>query len=72
MSNWKKIFISPNQIEAEFIKNELLANEIPAVILNKKDSSYLIGYYEVQVPESQESIAKIIIELFNQDDTNTE
>ena len=58
--------------KAEFLKNELLSHEIMAVILNKKETVYQLGYYEVQVADEQESIAKVVIDLFNQNDPETE
>ena len=63
-----KVFETKNVFKAELLKNELQTNEIMAVILNKQDSNYLIGYYEIQVPDEQESIAKVVIDIFNQND----
>ena len=68
MANWVKVFETKNVFKAELLKNELKTNEIMAVILNKQDSNYLIGYYEIQVPDEQESIAKVVIDIFNQND----
>lgn len=72
MANWIKVFETKNVFKAELLKNELLTHEIMAVVLNKQDSNYLIGYYEVQVPDEQESIAKVVIDIFNQNDLETE
>ncbi|AFK04251.1 hypothetical protein Emtol_3118 [Emticicia oligotrophica DSM 17448] len=72
MANWIKVFETKNIFEAELLKNELLTHEIMAVVLNKRDSNYLIGYCEVQVPEEQQSIAKVVIDIFNQNDIETE
>jgi hypothetical protein len=68
MANWVKVFETRNSFKAELLKNELLTHEIMAVVLNKQDSNYLIGYYEIQVSDEQESIAKVVIDLFNQND----
>jgi hypothetical protein len=68
MNQWKCVFKTSNALKAELLKNELLNNDIPTVIVNKQDSNYLIGNYEVHTPENQELIAKVIIEIFNQDD----
>lgn len=72
MANWVKVFESPNVFRAEMLKNELLNHEVAAVVLNKKDRSYLLGWCEVHVPDHQESIAKEIIDIFNQNDEETE
>ena len=68
MANWVKVFETRNVFKAELLKNELLTHEIMAVVMNKQDSNYLIGYYEVQVPDEQETIAKIVTDTFNQND----
>ena len=72
MANWVKVFETKNMFKAEFLKNELLSHEIMAVILNKKETVYQLGYYEIQVSDEQESIAKVVIDLFNQNDPETE
>lgn len=71
MVKWVKVFESPNVFKAELLKNELLTHEVMAVVLNKKDRSYLLGWCEVHVPEEQVDIAKVIIDIFNQNDTET-
>lgn len=68
MNNWSKVFSSNNIFRAELAKNELLSHEIQAVVLNKKDSNYLLGYCEVYVPNEHLNIANVIIDLFNQKD----
>ncbi len=40
--DWFKIFSSTELIQVEIIKNFLLSKNIPAVILNNQDSSYLM------------------------------
>lgn len=40
-SNWVKVYTTSNQYEAEIIKQSLIENEIPAVVMNKQDSSYM-------------------------------
>ncbi|MBY5951184.1 DUF2007 domain-containing protein [Algoriphagus sp. NF] len=50
MKDWIKIFESPQQIRAEIVKGILEENEIPAVVLSKKETAYqVLGYYEVLV-----------------------
>lgn len=63
MKGWQKVYTSPNPIKAEFIKNELLSHEIVSVVLNKQDRSYLIGFCEVYVQETNTAIAKTVIDL---------
>ena len=72
MANWVKVFETKNIFKAELLKNELLTHEIMAVVLSKQDSIYHIGYHEVQVSDDQESIAKVVIDLFNQNDLDSE
>ena len=40
--DWFKIFSSNELIQVEIIKNFLLSKNVPAVILNNQDSSYLM------------------------------
>jgi len=40
--NWIKIFSSNDNFKIEVLKNLLLSNNIPAVVINNKDSSYLM------------------------------
>ena len=50
-TNWTKIFTTVNLIEAEIIMSMLKENDIEAVEMNKKDSSYLaFGTVEVYCP----------------------
>jgi hypothetical protein len=39
-TNWIKVFTTENAYTAEIIKQALIENEIPAVVMNKQDSSY--------------------------------
>jgi hypothetical protein len=65
MSNnikWKRVFKTNRQFEAELVKGNLENNNIPAIVVNKQDSSYLaFGYVEVHVPEQLEEKATSII-----------
>ncbi len=58
MTGWKKVFESRIMHEAEIVKGVLIDNNINAVLINKKDSSYHFGNYEVMV--EQENIIKAI------------
>lgn len=47
--DWVKVQRIANLYRAEIIKGVLEENEIEAVIINKKDSSYQIGYFDILV-----------------------
>ncbi len=50
MKNWVKVFEDDQLVRAEIVKGVLIQNEIPAVVLNKKESAYQVfGTYEVHV-----------------------
>ncbi|MCW8311040.1 DUF2007 domain-containing protein [Sphingobacterium thalpophilum] len=61
-NDWKRIKIFTNAIEAEIVKQMLEENGIPAVVLNKQDSSYLFGKIELYVNENAIEIAERLIE----------
>ena len=46
---WKVVYETPNEVRAEIAKAVLEDSEIPTVVVNKKDSSYQFGVYEVCV-----------------------
>lgn len=53
-NNYKPIFQTSNPIEAEIIIQMLRENEINAVMMNKKDSSYpTLGIIEIYCPANQ-------------------
>ncbi|WP_339693953.1 DUF2007 domain-containing protein [uncultured Roseivirga sp.] len=52
MSNWNSVFKTNMQHQAEIVKAVLLDNDIEAVLLNQKDSSYHFGSMEVKVEQS--------------------
>ncbi|KEQ29723.1 putative signal transducing protein [Pedobacter antarcticus] len=61
-NNWVKVFTSGNALEAEIVKQGLIAIDIPAVVLNKKDSSYqAFGLAEVLVNEVDSAAAEAYI-----------
>lgn len=69
MENWASVYISKDRIRAELLKNELIANGINAVILNKVDASYpVLGTVQINVPENQADSANKLIEELNLDD----
>ncbi|RZM28171.1 MAG: hypothetical protein EOO88_10010 [Pedobacter sp.] len=61
-NNWTKIFTSEDPIKAEIIKQSLIENDIPAVILNQQDSSYKVfGLNNVMV--QKENVDKALAHL---------
>ncbi|AHM60986.1 hypothetical protein D770_13660 [Flammeovirgaceae bacterium 311] len=49
MKGWSKVFKTHLQYQAEIVKAVLQDNDLPAVVVDKKDSNYGFGYYEVHV-----------------------
>ncbi len=48
--DWVILNEYPTEAEAVVVMQNLLAHDIPAVKVNKRDSSYLFGYFQVKVP----------------------
>jgi hypothetical protein len=65
--NWNKIYTTQNFFTAEMIRQILIDNDIPAVIINKQDSSYRFGLIEVFIHQENEMAAKALIEEFEAD-----
>jgi hypothetical protein len=61
---WKVIYRSTAPYKAEILKSILEENDIPGVVINKKDSSYLFGEIEVYVHQNDVLIAKQIVNRF--------
>lgn len=61
MKDWICIYTSQKMQEAEIIKGLLTFNEINSVIINKQDSSYLFGVFEVYVNKEDEVKAKFVL-----------
>jgi hypothetical protein len=59
---WIKFRTYQNAIEAEIIKQMLEENGVPAVLINKQDSSYLFGKVELYINEMNEEIALTLIQ----------
>ena len=49
MKGWQKIYSTEMPYRAEIVKLALERQDFNPVLLNKKDSSYLFGNYEVYV-----------------------
>jgi hypothetical protein len=59
---WEKIFSTAQPYQAEVAKQILEENDIQAVVINKKDSSYLVfGEAEVYVKQEDVIRAKQLI-----------
>jgi hypothetical protein len=66
MSNWQKVFKDRLEHRASIVRDVLIDREIEAVMVNKKDSLYGFGYFEVQVSANDVLLAiKIIQEDIN-------
>jgi hypothetical protein len=58
-NNWVKVYTTENPYSAEIIKQGLIESDIPAVVLNKQDSSYkTFGVLNVMV--NQEDFEKAL------------
>lgn len=64
--DWIKIITYTNAIEAEIVRQMLVENNIPAVVLNKQDSSYLFGKLELYVNIEDKPGALELIEQSNE------
>ncbi|MDA0193494.1 MAG: hypothetical protein O2887_02130 [Bacteroidetes bacterium] len=63
MADWQKVYQSNVEHKVAIVKAILDENYLDPVIVNKKDSSYQIGLYEVHVaPDNVIKALKIIEE----------
>jgi hypothetical protein len=63
MRDWQKVYRDQQQYRAEIVRSILDENELSPVMLNKKDSAYQFGHFEVLVaPEHVIKALKIINE----------
>lgn len=65
--NWIRLFTGTDFFRAEIIRQSLEAAGIPAVLLNKKDSSYGFGQIEVLVHEADQMAAEGILMNLEED-----
>jgi len=69
LSNWQTVYTTSNPHRAEIVKDILINAELPATVVNLKDSSYQLGRLEVRVsPDTVLTAIKIIREEINFDD----
>ena len=62
MKNWVCIYTSSKSQDAEIIKALLTHNEINSVVVNKQDSFYRFGEYEVYVSRDDAVKARFVID----------
>ncbi len=63
--DWVCIYISQKQPSAEMIKALLAHNEINSVVVNKQDSSYMFGDFEIFVNRGDVVKAKFVLDKNN-------
>ncbi len=49
MNQWRKIYETPSSHRAHIVQSVLQTHTLPAVILDKKDTAYHFGQFEVHV-----------------------
>ena len=59
--DWVCVFCTSHKQKAELIKGLLTHNEINSVVVNKQDSSYMFGEYEVYVYGDDVVKAKFVL-----------
>lgn len=61
-NNWVKVYTTSDPVTAEIVKQGLIENDIAAIVMNKRDSSYLtFGVIEVLVNEKDAERAETFI-----------
>ncbi len=71
--NWVKIRTYTNLVRAEIVKQMLVENDIPAVLMNKQDSSYpVFGNIELLVDKEHQLEAVALIDSFSEEDLEHE
>ena len=65
MKDWVCIYTSQKLQDAEMTKGLLSFNEINSVVINKQDSSYMFGYFEVYVNRDDAVKAKYVLKENN-------
>ena len=60
-NDWSVVFSTNDIFKAEMIKNMLISNNIDAIIMNQKDSSYLFGTAKIYTKKDDVEQAKKII-----------
>lgn len=53
MAEWQRIYQDQQQYRAEIVKAILEDHDLDPVLVDKKDSAYHFGYYEIHVSADQ-------------------
>lgn len=62
MSNWQTVFKDQQEHRAGIVWDRLMNHKIRAIMVNKKDSLYGLGYCEIQVATDDVTAAIKIIQ----------
>lgn len=62
MKSWQTVFKTKLSHQAEIVKDILVGENIPAVVMNQQDYAYKIGHFEVRVESHDVMQAVRIIE----------
>lgn len=65
MEGWTKIYSSDQPVQIEVVKAILSDNNIDAVEISKKDSSYIFGEIELYVKLDSEIFAQLVLSRHN-------
>ncbi|MEP7262963.1 MAG: DUF2007 domain-containing protein [Bacteroidota bacterium] len=65
MEGWIKIYSSDQPVQIEVVKAILSDNNIDAVEISKKDSSYIFGEIELYVKVDSEIFAQLVLSRHN-------
>lgn len=49
MKNWKTVYKTDKLYQAQIVKDYLQDKELQPIIVDKKDSAYQLGFYEIVV-----------------------
>ncbi len=65
MSEWICVYKDKDQHKVELIKNELINNDIEAVVLNKVDHNYpILGFSELRVMSDDKFRAEVLVNQY--------
>jgi len=60
--DWIKIFSSADFFRVELLRQALIEEGVPAVLINKKDSSYGFGQVELFISQENEESARRLMQ----------
>lgn len=60
-AGWEKVYSSDQSYQVEIVKALLTEQGITFFVMDRKDSSYIMGEIEVYVPENSSTEAQIIL-----------